>query len=274
MRTGQRTGHPLDAVIDIQSDGGRGASGWTVPEYGNMVGPFGGATAAFILRVLDAQADRLGEPVALTVTYAAPIADGEFHVDVELVRTNRTNQHWTATLTQDGDVKSTATAVFGLRRGVWSDTEAVMPAVGEPPSYPPATWPLGVAFLGNYDVRVIDGAPPEDEPPASSSLSTFWVRHDPARRLDFPALAALADIFYPRVFLRLGRSVPAGTVSMTTYFHAGAAELERVGDAYILATARAQRFAGGYFDQTAQLWSRDGVLLATTNQIVYYKDSR
>ena len=53
-----------------------------------------------------------------------------------------------------------------------------------------------------------------------------------------------------------------------------AAELERVGDDYLLATARAQRFAGGYFDQAAQLWSRDGVLLATTNQIVYYKDSR
>lgn len=274
MKTGQCTGHPLDAVIDIRPDGGRGADGWTVPEYGNMVGPFGGATAAFILQVIDAQADRVGEPVALTVTYAAPIADGEFHVDVDLVRTNRTNQHWTATLSQDGEVKSTATAVFGIRREVWSDIEAVMPTAGEPASYPPATWPLGVAFLRNYDVRVIDGAPPEDEPPAPSSLSTFWVRHDPERHLDFPALAALADVFYPRVFLRLGRSVPAGTVSMTTYFHASAAELERVGDDYLLATARAQRFAGGYFDQAAQLWSRDGVLLATTNQIVYYKDSR
>lgn len=273
MKTGQRTEHPLDAVIDIRPDGGRGADGWTVPEYGNMVGPFGGATAAFILRVIDAQADRLGEPVALTVTYAAPIADGEFHVDAGLVRTNRTNQHWTATLSQGGDVKSTATAVFGIRRDVWSDTEAAMPAVGEPASYPPARWSLGVAFLRNYDVRVIDGSPPDEDPPAPSSLSTFWVRHDPRRRLDFSALAALADIFYPRVFLRLGRSVPAGTVSMTTYFHASAAELERVGDGYLLGTARSQRFAGGFFDQHAQLWSQDGVLLASTNQIVYYKDS-
>jgi acyl-CoA thioesterase len=274
VKSGQRTAHPLDAVIDIRPDGGRGADGGTVAEYGNMVGPFGGATAAFFLQVIDAQADRLGEPVTLTVNYAAPIADGEFHVDVDLVRTNRTNQHWTATLSQNGDVKSTATAVFGLRREVWSDTEAVMPTVAEPELYPPPTWPLGVAFLRNYDIRVIDGMPRDDGPAAPSSLSTFWVRHDPERCLDFPALAALADIFYPRVFLRLGRSAPAGTISMTTYFHARAAELDRVGDDYILATARAQRFSGGYFDQHAQLWSRDGVLLASTNQIVYYKDSR
>lgn len=274
MATGQRTDHLLDAVMDLRPDGGRGACGRTLPEYGGMVGPFGGATAALILRAIEAQADRIGEPMALTVAYAAPIADGEFRVDVDLVRTNRTNQHWTAAISHDVEVKCTATAVFGIRRDVWSDTEAVMPAVGEPASYPSATWPPGVAFFGNYDVRVIDGAPPVHEPPAQSSLSTFWVRHHPERRLDFPALAALADIFYPRVFLRLGRPVPASTVSMTTYFHARADDLERVGDDYVLATARAQCFAGGYFDQAAQLWSRDGALLATTNQIAYYKDSR
>lgn len=163
MTTGQRTDHLLDAVIDLRSDGGRGAYGRTLPECGNVVGPFGGATAALILRAIEAQADRVGEPVALTVAYAAPIADGEFRVDVDLVRTNRTNQHWTAALSQDGEVKSTATAVFEIRREIWSDTEAVMPTAREP-----------------------------------------------------------------------------------TYFHARADELERVGDDYVLTTARAQRFAGGY----------------------------
>jgi hypothetical protein len=39
-----------------------------------------------------------------------------------------------------------------------------------------------------------------------------------------------------------------------------------------LATARANRFARGYFDQSAQLWGRDGTLLVSTHQIVYYKD--
>jgi len=28
----------------------------------------------------------------------------------------------------------------------------------------------------------------------------------------------------------------------------------------------------GYFDQRAQMWSQAGVLLATTHQVVYYKE--
>ena len=51
-------------------------------------------------------------------------------------------------------------------------------------------------------------------------------------------LAAAADIFYPRVWLRRPRHVPAGTVSMTVYFHTDAAQLAQVGSGYVLAQAR------------------------------------
>jgi acyl-CoA thioesterase len=58
---------------------------------------------------------------------------------------------------------------------------------------------------------------------------------------------------------------------MTTYFHADGQHLAGLGGDYILATAHADRFERGFFDQSAQLWSRDGALLATTFQIVYFK---
>ena len=67
--------------------------------------------------------------------------------------------------------------------------------------------------------------------------------------------------------------MPAGTVSITTYFHANAAELAEVGNGYLLGRASAQQFRNGFFDQTAELWSEaSGALLATSNQIVYYKE--
>jgi acyl-CoA thioesterase len=44
-----------------------------------------------------------------------------------------------------------------------------------------------------------------------------------------------------------------------------------VGNGFVLAQARAQEYRGGFFDQTAQLWARDGTMLATTHQLVYYK---
>ncbi|HOS86416.1 MAG TPA: thioesterase family protein, partial [Burkholderiaceae bacterium] len=36
--------------------------------------------------------------------------------------------------------------------------------------------------------------------------------------------------------------------------------------------ARAQSFFNGFFDQSAELWNEAGDLLATTHQIVYFKE--
>ena len=46
----------------------------------------------------------------------------------------------------------------------------------------------------------------------------------------------------------------------------------RVGTGHLFARATGQQFRNGFFDQTAQLWSRAGVLLATSSQIVYFKE--
>jgi hypothetical protein len=98
------------------------------------------------------------------------------------------------------------------------------------------------------------------------------VRDATPRPLDFPALASMSDLFYPRVWLRRATRVPAGTVSITTYFHAGAAELAEVGTGHLFARATGQQFRNGFFDQAAQLWSQAGALLATSSQIVYFKE--
>ncbi len=76
------------------------------------------------------------------------------------------------------------------------------------------------------------------------------------RPLDLPSLAAMSDVFYPRIWLRRAKHVPAGTVSITTYFHADAAQLAEVGTGFLLGQATGQQFFNGFFDQTAQLWSR------------------
>jgi len=54
--------------------------------------------------------------------------------------------------------------------------------------------------------------------------------------------------------------------------HATAAELQAAGTGFLLAQARGQGFGGGYFDHAGQLWSESGTLLATTHQVMYYKE--
>jgi hypothetical protein len=175
------TAHPLEAAIDLQPNGAGRFVGHTTPEYANMVGPFGGVTAAAVIRAVEQHPDRLGEPLALTINYLAAVADGPFDVVVRAARTNRTNQHWTAELTQSGEVTTTATVLTGIRRQAWSDTEAAMPTVLAPEMSSDTTFPINIAWMDNYDIRYVDGPPPDgDDGESPSSTTTLWVRHQPA----------------------------------------------------------------------------------------------
>ncbi|MGB4356604.1 MAG: thioesterase family protein, partial [Limnohabitans sp.] len=124
--------HPFDEAIDLRASALAQAphefTGATHPAYANMVGPFGGTTAAQLLQSAMLHPDRLGEPVALTVNFAAPVADGDIRFVARPVRTNRSTQHWIIEAHQAEGVVATATAVFAVRRETWSDVEAVMPA--------------------------------------------------------------------------------------------------------------------------------------------------
>lgn len=243
----------------------------THPAYNNMVGPFGGITAGTVVAALQARPEAQGHPLSLTINYAAPISEGAWDIDITVLRTNRTNQHFTFLISQgDGPVAS-GTAVFGTRRDTWGHTEIEFPQVGTPEDYPEQPFPDFIAWAKNYEMRFIEGSL-NIEGEQDSSVSSLWMRDKPARPLDYPALASLADAFFPRVFLRRGGYLPAGTISLTTYFHASADELAQQSDDYVLGQARGARYGHGHFDQYAQLWGRNGTLLATTHQVVYYKD--
>lgn len=263
--------HPFDRALDLEVVDADVVRGRTHPEWANMVGPFGGITAAVLLRAIESHPDRLGEPVALTVNFAAPIVDGEFEISRRAPRTNRTNQHWIAELSQDGAVKTTATAVFGIRRDTWSDTQAISPQAPLPEQIARSDYANLPTWVRLYDMRFAEGSfSGGNVEIGPSSTTTLWVRDAAERPVDFAALAAVSDVFFPRVFLRRG-IVPSGTISLTTYFHVDQPHLDALGADYILGTAHANRVDRGFFDQSAQLWSRDGALVATTYQIVYFK---
>ena len=272
--------HPLDrAVALVATDVPGQYQGQASQDYWNMVGPYGGVTAAALVQAMQQHPQCLGDPVSLTVNYAAAVGAGAFVIDANPVRTNRSTQHWMLTVKQADEqgqwqVVTTATAVTALRRQTWSTSDAPMPRV--PPSaeamrVPPLVG--AVEWLNRYEMRFVDGILPMTEDGAEhDSRSLLWVRDNPPRPLDFVALAAVSDVFFPRIWLRRAKRVPAGTVSITVYFHAGREELAAAGDGLLLAQARGQEFRNGFFDQSAQLWSESGVMLATSHQIVYYKE--
>lgn len=263
--------HSFDRATALEPADAGTLRGRTQPEWANMVGPFGGITAAILLHAGQSHPDRIGDPLALTVNYAGAVVDGEFEITTRVARTNRSNQHWILELSQAGEVKTTATAIFGTHRDTWADTETHPPNVAPPEQISRGGLADNVAWAKHYDMRFVEGPFPIEEPPSPSSTSTLWVRDAEGRAIDFAGLTAVSDVFYPRVFLRRGGFIPAGTISLTIYFHADQHQLNTVGSDYVLASAHANRFSRGYFDQSAHLWSRDGQLLTSTHQIVYFK---
>ena len=274
--------HPFDQALQLQPAGTDQPDTWVGHSslaYWNMVGPFGGTTAATALQAIMQHPALLGEPIALTANYASAMADGPFTVTAKAVRTNRSTQHWTVTLSQadasgtEGMVM-TATAVTAARRETWSVNDTPMPAVSLAGASPRLRFATS-EWTQRYDMRAVRGTIPEvwdGSGSGSDSLTQLWVRDEPPRPLDFAALAAMSDVFYPRVWLRRATRVPAGTVSITTYFHADSQQLAQTGEGYLLGQAKAQAFRNGFFDQTAQMWNEAGLLLATSNQVVYYKE--
>lgn len=264
--------HVFDEALALErTDAPNRLTGATHPAWANMVGPFGGITAATLVGAIAGHPDALGDPLALTVNYLAPIADGPFELLLNPVRTNRTNQHWIVELRQDGEPKTNATAVFGIHRDTWADTEALMPEASGPEDLERNRQEFP-AWLSCYDLRIAVGAPVSELVDASpSSEILLWVCDEAGRPIDYAGLTAAADIFYPRVWLRTGQLMPAGTITLTTYFHASRAELDEVGADFVLGSAQANRFSRGFFDQSATLWSRSGTLLASSHQLVYFK---
>ena len=271
--------HPFDQALALTPTEAPGVyHGSTSAAYWNMVGPFGGITAAIALKAVLQHLALLGQPIALTVNFAGPIVAGAFTVSATPRRTNRSTQHWVIELTQIdqaglAEVMLTGTAVTAVRRSTWSSAEVPMPVVPRPEGLPEEKPMTGVEWIQRYDMRFIEGAfPTVWNGQGEASLSQLWMRDAPARGLDFCALASMADIFFPRIYLRRALRVPAGTVALTVYFHADGAQLAESGSGYLLGQTRAQVFRNGFFDQSSQLWNEAGQLLATTNQIVYFKE--
>jgi acyl-CoA thioesterase len=249
--------------------------GHTSDDYWAFVGPFGGATAATILRALIDHPQRSGDPLSLTVNFCAPIGQGAFDLDVRLVKANRSSQHWSVEMTQNGeDVATFATAVFAERRPSWSHQAATFPQSTPFEATLPYT-KLSLAWARQYDFRFVEGEPkfgtavPFTQP--ASAYSKLWIADRVPRKIDLLSLMSMSDAFFGRPFHIRGEMMPFGTVSLTTYFHADAEDLAAEDTSRVLAAADGKRFHKSYGDQSGELWSPNGRLLATTHQIAYFK---
>lgn len=267
--------HPLDIATALQAVEPGRWRGQTHKAYSNTVGFFGGYVTACLLRGVLDDPRRQDVPIAMTVNFCAPLAEGPFEVGVRDVRTGRSTQHWLAELSQESGTVATASIVCGAHRAVWSHQPASAPSAPPPDSVEVFSPFARSGWFQQYEMRFVEGAPDfsaGDMAMPRAAWSKLWLRDSGARALDHLSLAAMADAFVIRAFVARPKLVPASTVTMTTFFHGTREEIGAQGTAPLLCTADAHVFKDGFADQTAHLWGQGGRLLATSTQIVWYRE--
>jgi acyl-CoA thioesterase len=165
-----------------------------------------------------------------------------------------------------------SSVVLARRRDTDRAESVAMPEAAPPESLTalpsmqtPVTW------IDRYDMRPVNGMLRKKSP---AMRSLMWSRLKTGEVLDYPRLAAIADANFPRIFYHYDAPSPIATVTMSVHFHAHQEDLAAVGSDFVLLEASNQIARDGFFDQHVRIWSRAGVLLATSTQLVWFDVKR
>jgi acyl-CoA thioesterase len=241
--------------------------------YWNLIGPFGGWIAAVLLRAVLEDPRHIGDPLSISINFAGSMEAGSFAVRVREFRHNRSTTFWTSEIVQEQSgvemLCAFATVVTARRRETPEFVDVTPPVVAAPEELVRFSGAGStLKFLDRLEMRYVSN-PFAAENPAGARIS--WTRLRDGGALDFEALTALCDSGLPHIFTRLKKRVPISSVTMNVFFHTTHEELAVVGDDFVLSVAQMRIATRGFFDATTTMWTRSGVLLATTEQVIYFK---
>lgn len=260
--------------IVLNADAPNKWSGEADPNYAHPGGRFGGWTAAALIEAVRREPGERGPPLSLTMLYLDPIKDGPVEIGTRLLRAGKRIQFWRAELRQGETLCAHAQITNGVRSEAPENfTDAEMPDVPPPEAEQLLEGTAPIPFLQQFQIRWITASPLNLKDQGDKAETQTWVRDAHGRPLDNVLLAAMADLTPPRVLFHRKTSpwIMASTISMSVHFHATPEELERVGTDFVLSDVKCRRCEGGYFSHELKLWSRDGALLAASEQVAVYK---
>ncbi len=245
-------------------------------------GPNGGYVAALMLRAMTVEVEAVGTgkdtnardqalPArSLNVHFLRPPETGPAEIEVTVEHAGHVTVFLSARLVQDGEVKAQAMSVFsGEREGPAFD-KSRMPAAPAPEELEEMdTEQAPVAVFGRYRAKFIKGAPGE----AGEKAETMgWIRLRDEQPVDPVLAAAVLDVWYPAPFVVFKEMPFAPTLEYTVHFPRTIPEPGPPDWNLIRLTA--EEGTEGHFTEDAELWSRDGKLLAKARQMALLRHGR
>jgi acyl-CoA thioesterase len=242
------------------------------PAIAAFTGAFGGWVAAHaLLAAIRTADDAEADPLSLSIEFLRGIGPGDVESRGETISSTRSLRFLRVLTSQAGEACASSSIVLARRRPTDTLAPVAMPQCAAPESLRPIpTTGLPVTWVSQYDLRFASGAPDRPQPELRTLV---WLRQRDAGALDYARLVAIADTPLPRIFMQYGAPSKISTVSMAVHFIASRQDLAGVGDDFVLTEAWCTAARHGYYDQQTRIWSRAGVLLATSSQIVWFNVS-
>lgn len=233
-------------------------------------GVWGGFAVGLCIRVVEAEPQSVGEPLSLALTFVSALPAGQLDVTTRRLRQGRSIGVWEVEIRPAG---SDAICVHGVvtvarRPATTRFVFARMPDMPRPEDLPIQKRRGSQAQNDAFEWRAVGADPPAV---GHSAHTLAWVRSRQGP-MDRALLGVLTDAAPPRVLHALG-DVMNTTLCLTVYFHATEDQLAAAGGDYVLVEYDGRVGGGGASDERSSYWSRNGELLATSEQLVWYRDA-
>jgi acyl-CoA thioesterase len=236
-------------------------AGWWTPR-----GPLGGYVMAIVLNAFAlAVDDDARMPRSATMHFLRPPAAGPATVRTTIERAGRTLTSISGRLEQEGKLMGIAIAAYStpwesplLEDGPMPDVD---PADGREttrrrvPDAQPPPFVDRMVFQKRFGAELFSQA--------EHGEVGGWLGLREERPLDAPAVAVLADAWFPAPWPRLKALAPAPTIDLTIHFRAPLP----VEDGLLLGRFRSRIVRDGFFDEDGELWAPDGTLVAQSRQL-------
>ncbi len=239
--------------------------------YRNPTGAaFGGWVAAIMARAVEDHPDRTSPIVSLQATYIAGVGPGEVSVESKLLKSGASTQFWRVELFQAGNLVIVGDIVTSNRRPVELNYQIDMPEIPAPADNPQLKPMEGQApqWIRTYDQRIAKGVPFQvNETPET----IVWIKEEDSRPLDRISIISICDVPMPRTFFLSEEFRPGSTVAMSTYIYASEDDITAAGSDYLVMRVTGAVVRNSKSDSRVELWSGNGTLLATSNQIGFFR---
>ncbi len=243
---------------------GRVDKGWWI-----VKGPNGGYLAAILLRAMQMTTNRTERaPRSMSVYYLSIAETGPIEVVTAVEKRGRSITTVTARMLQRRKPIAFAVGALGKPFSNFEYQDIAMPDVDPPEAYAQLAYQSMVPNAERYQMfPVIGGAPWSGSERAQTG---GWIRLVGERHPDAILMAAMADAWYPSIFTKVKDGQFAGavpTVDLTIHFRAAFPLPDSKTDDFYFVRFESTTSRQGYVEESGEIWSRSGVLLAQSRQL-------